>query len=157
MRVTRQAALSSNCGATMLEFALMLVVFMGLTAGVFDLGIVMRNYSLLTTTTTEAVRKIAQNPCPSSTRTDRAAAFAAGYLQNKLGKRGSFSFEIPNGGRGRGARAEHADLKFPDSNNQNITLEGRWAVSCILCALLPKQIVLSTQSNARLEGGYSCS
>ena len=142
----------------MLEFALTLVVFMALTAGVFDLGIVLRNYSLLTTSTTEAVRKIAQSPCPAETRDRRAAAFAANYLQNKLGMRGEFKFHVANDEDGRGERAyKQFGVDFPDHDSRNVTLQGKWTVSCLLCVLLPKQISISTQSNARVEGDYSCS
>ena len=150
--------LLSNRGATMLEFSLTLLIVLGIMAGVLDLGIILRNYSLLTTTTTEAVREIALNPCPAATRNQRAAVFADNFLRNKLGQSGNyeFAFVTSEGSDVRGARLKSTDPKFADDNSRNVFLRGTWTASCLICALMPRQFSISTQSNARVEKGHSC-
>lgn len=162
--VRSKRALSANeRGATMLEFALVAIVLIGLLGVILDIGIALRNYSLMTNATSTVVREMAVSfagksvpelcegvPAPPAASCALlegcVETVAADYLGNRLGIAGQFAFDsqLANGGAATG-------------NRYILRLQAQHTTSCFFCQLIPGGLVLTTGGIATIQNaGFTC-
>jgi len=140
--VTKQL-LKCSAGATMVEFSLSVLILVGLVGAVFDLGIGLRNYSLLTTVTTDIARQVSvKSPCGNIRQgtIDRALQ----QMSQRYGISGGPSFVT--------------ETPPPGTIGVDFNLVGRWPLNCIFCLLSPRELSLQATGAVSIENqGLGCS
>ena len=122
-------------GASIVEFAIVGIITFGLIGIIFDLGLGIRNYTLLTYATSRAARHAALSHQDCEKVKERAESGAAAFANN-TGIPGVFEAHVQS---------------IDGSTKQQIVLSGTATFSCIFCSFLPRSIVLSASSNYVLE------
>lgn len=129
-RIPDKSHSKNDSGATLVEFAIVGALFFGLIGIIFDLGIGIRTYNLLTHTTGKAARYAALSMEDNCGELKQKAADNAAALANQLGFAAEFE---------------------ATSTGDTIIITGSIDMNCIICLLLPKTITISSTSARVLE------
>ena len=130
-------------GATMLEFAMVGSLVIGLLGVVFDLGIGLHHYSILTKVTTTAARDMAgvisEGECSAIeeniiNRAERE--LAQQNISTEMATRVTFDPDFT------GLGADEPPI---------LRLRGNWELTCFFCMLTPRGLSISNTSEALIE------
>lgn len=129
-------------GATLLEFTISALVFFGICSALFDFGVGIRNYALLTEAVSASARESGVYHYNSSTPAcsdleDQAATAAEDYLRGRLGVAGDYTF------RASTSRSATGALKMK--------LRGEWPLSCVFCMFFPRGVTVRSSSQIIFE------
>lgn len=127
------------------EFAFIALVFLGFIGLVFDLGLGMYRYSILTHATTSALREATSGRLDRSSCSPTALTAEAEEMANKqmtdlgYGPSRGYSFlattqALPVSGGGT------------DPNLRTLKITGQWKMSCAFCVLLGTQAISSVST-----------
>ena len=146
----RLSVTANERGATMAEFAMAIVIVLGLLGLVFDLGLSLYKYSLLTHATSKVSRNIAAKldrhwSVDCLDINDEVEQRARHYLGDTLRISGAYSFQT--------TVFDSADPSQPANPDQQSVLrvKGIWAVDCFICMLSPKTVRVSTTTETLIE------
>ena len=138
----------ADAGATMIEFALIAVVFFGLIGAIFDLGLGWYRYSNLTNTVALAARSTSQGLF----RSRGQACAAVG------GQAAATATTIYRQRYGIGNPTFNGEVLLPVGSPAAIRVSGTIPLECIFCNMFPANIILRAQADAMIEhGGFTCS
>lgn len=153
---TKKVTNQNERGATMVEFAVCAWALFMLVGLLFDVGLALYRYTLLTFSVadlTPRVASIAATPhifeyLTGNRRTCSQIARAAldqtqpeKYLLNRFGTTGTYSYSS--------SIVRH-------SNDYFIELQGTWPLNCFFCIFFPKQISVQSTGSAVIDSSFTC-
>jgi len=164
----RNNKFSSERGATMVEMSIALVALMGIVGVLFDLGLGLHRYMMLTNVTQDAAREMAtelvttgqpDSDCESvGEGTLRTNAFEAAkkMLTEKYGLQGNYSQDF-----NQPAQDFYFDASFKKENTDpdlfSVTVKGKMRLTCIFCNWLPRDLTVSVSSQGLVNStDFSC-
>ena len=134
----------SQLGATMVEAALVMVLFMTLVTGIIDLGILFSRYSSMAHLTATVSRKHSVSIGMSCSSIENTAE---SELEVSLKQSGLSSPVVD-------AEIKDIDLGLgPGKEVKSLSLNATWNVSCFFCLALPRDLTLSVTSLNVISSG----
>lgn len=165
----------SELGATMLEFALVVGIVFGLISGLFDLGLGLYRYSLLTHATSNVNRQMAVElnrqpittpaPCRCSNGMNDCSAAANQRIQQYANTELSLNLNgltataqiLTVSGAAPITPAVVTPGFCTDRGNQLVLrIISTYEYRCILCIMMQRSIPLTTSSQATIENRCNC-
>lgn len=131
-------------GVAMVEMAIISIVFFGMLGAIFDFGLAMKNYNLLTFTVTTTAREIALDvdACSGDLALINKAVTAAATRLTDLG--------VPvTAAQFSQTRILPISTLVP--SRKELQLQGDLPLQCFLCTALPNNIIVSVTGNALIE------
>lgn len=160
----KRSNLTSQSGATLVEFAVAALFFFGTIGFICDMGVGLFRYSLLNQAAIVATRKLATSFAQTASSANLSTTRCQDYLDfiqtdTQYGIDLRDFVEQQHSIYGDFQLSPQIRRSSSGTNNYLISVEGTWKFSCLLCIYLPQQaFTLRASADALVEtNSFYCS